>query len=466
MSGSELPLIGEAFASNYIAPCGPMVDRFEREFAEAVGLPNACAVSSGTAAIDLLFHELNVAAGDTVFCSSLTFVASIAPAVHRGAVPVFIDCDAATWTMDPDLLEEALSDAANQGRLPKAVVAADLYGQCCAYERIEAACAKYEVPLIVDAAEALGARYCGRSSLVHYCDSSLVGEKRRVSSAGDDKISTNELMNSRTNELLAASRQAGDAGWAAVYSFNGNKIITTSGGGMVASRDGGVIARARKRAQQSREPVAWYEHEELGYNYRMSNIVAAIGVGQLACLERIVQKKRQIFEWYRERLSILGGVGFMPEAAYGQCTRWLTVIEIGGDGGRETGGGGGSSLVHYCDSSSVGAKEDPIGHRQPATGNGAKAEFNTNELMSSRTNEQYQPSARVERVRLALEAEEIESRPVWKPMHLQPVFRGARVYGGGVSARLFANGLCLPSGAGLAEAEVGRVCALVTRALA
>ncbi|MEI7901395.1 MAG: DegT/DnrJ/EryC1/StrS aminotransferase family protein, partial [bacterium] len=163
MGGSERALVDEAFASNYIAPCGPMVDRFEREFAEAVGLPHACAVSSGTAALDLLFHELKIAAGDTVFCSDLTFVASIAPAVHRGAVPVFIDCDAATWTMDPDLLEEALADAAKAGRLPKGVVAADLYGQCCDYERIEAACAKYGVPLIIDAAEALGARYYGRA---------------------------------------------------------------------------------------------------------------------------------------------------------------------------------------------------------------------------------------------------------------------------------------------------------------
>jgi len=295
MSGQELPLIAEAFASGYIAPCGPMVDRFEREFSEVAGGTHACAVSSGTAALDLLFHELGVTRGDVVFCSDLTFVSSIAPAVHRGAEPVFIDCDEATWTINPDLLEEALAKAARAGRLPKAVVAVDLYGQCCDYGRIEPLCERYGVPLIIDAAEALGAVYC---------DHSVVA----IESVKPEK-----------------KIRAADAGWAAVYSFNGNKIITTSGGGMVASRDEGLVARARKRSQQAREPTVWYEHKELGYNYRMSNIVAAIGVGQLRHLKEIVAKKRQIFEWYRERLEGLAGLRFMPEAAYGWCTRWLTV---------------------------------------------------------------------------------------------------------------------------------------------
>lgn len=372
MSGHELPLIEEAFASGYIAPCGPMVDRFEREFSAVAGIAHACAVSSGTAALDLLFHELGVTRGDVVFCSDLTFVSSIAPAVHRGAEPVFIDCDETTWTINPDLLEEALAEAAKAGRLPKAVVAVDLYGQCCDYERIEAACVKYGVPVIIDAAEALGARYSGMGG-----------------------------------------RMAGDAGWAAVYSFNGNKIITTSGGGMVASRDEGVVARARKRAQQAREPTVWYEHEELGYNYRMSNIVAAIGVGQLRHLEEIVAKKRRVFGWYRERLEGLAGLRFMPEAEYGQCTRWLTVAEI-------------SSNVLTCTNSEAGGSK-----------------------------------GLAERVRLALERENIESRPVWKPMHLQPVFRDAKVFGGGVGERLFANGLCLPSGTGLSVEDVERVCGIV-----
>jgi len=419
MSGHELPLIEEAFASGYIAPCGPMVDRFEREFSEVVGVTHACAVSSGTAALDLLFHELGVTRGDVVFCSDLTFVSSIAPAAHRGAEPVFIDCDETTWTINPDLLEEALAKAAKAGRLPKAVVAVDLYGQCCDYERIEAVSVKYGVPVIIDAAEALGAEYGTGSSSVHYCESALVGKAdNSAPRTGASSVSTHERMNLRTNELPHSPRHAGDAGWAAVYSFNGNKIITTSGGGMVASRDEGVVARARKRSQQAREPTVWYEHEELGYNYRMSNIVAAIGVGQLRHLEEIVAKKRLVFGWYRERLEGLAGLRFMPEAAYGQCTRWLTVAEI-------------SSEVRECGSSKV---------KDTETGS---------------------PSRIVKRMMTALERENIESRPVWKPMHLQPVFRGAKVFGGGVGERLFANGLCLPSGTGLRVEDVERVCGIV-----
>ena len=418
MRGNERELVAEAFASGYIAPCGPMVDRFECDFAAAVGVPHVCAVSSGTAALELLFHELGVKRGDSVFCSDLTFVSSIAPAVHRGAEPVFIDCDEATWTMDPQLLAEALSDAAKKGCLPKVVVAVDLYGQCCDYERIEAACARFGVPVIIDAAEALGAVY--GSSKVLKCGSSEIERSGGAPSAVEvgsphaqdlhpDNVRTSELSNARTSPR----RQAGDAGWASIYSFNGNKIITTSGGGMVASRDAGVITRTRKRSQQAREPVVWYEHEELGYNHRMSNIVAAIGVGQLQYLEEIVAKKRQIFAWYRERLEGVGNIRMMPEAAYGQCTRWLTVVEL-----EEEAVPTSSFILH--------------------------------------------PSSLVSRVMGALEKENIESRPVWKAMHLQPVFRGAKMYGGRVSERLFRNGLCLPSGVGLEEKDVSRVCERVT----
>ncbi len=401
MGGGERGLVDEAFASNYIAPCGPMVERFEREFAGAVGISQACAVSSGTAALDLLFHELGVTRGDRVFCSDLTFVSSIAPAVHRGAEPVFIDCDESSWTMNPDLLEEALSEAARAGRRPKAVVAVDLYGQCCDYGRIGPLCAKYGVPLILDAAEALGAVY-GNSNVLP-CGNSKA----------DDSFSTLAFPNFRT---------AGQAGWAAVYSFNGNKIITTSGGGMIVSHDEGVVARARKRSQQAREPKVWYEHEELGYNYRMSNIVAAIGVGQLLHLDKIVTKKRRIFEWYRQRLEGVAGIGFMPEAAYGRCTRWLTVAVFG-------------------ETERRGAETQKI------------------------LGERRAPGGAVMRGIEALERENIESRPVWKPMHLQPVFRDAQVYGGEASERLYANGLCLPSGTGLAETDVARVCATLVQAL-
>ena len=407
MGGDERALVDEAFESGYIAPCGPMVNRFEREFAEAVGALHACALASGTAALDLLFHELGVGCGDRVFCSDLTFVSSIASAVQRGAEPVFIDCDEATWTMDPDLLEEALAQAAAESRLPKAVVAVDLYGQCCDYDRIGAACQRYGVPLIIDAAEALGASYC---------DHPVVAMGRVKTGAGQ-------------------WRSAGDAGWAVVYSFNGNKIITTSGGGMLVSNDAGVVERARKRAQQAREAVAWYEHCELGYNYRMSNIVAAIGVGQLAYLERIIRKKRQIFEWYQERLDG-AGIAFMPEAAYGQCTRWLTVGELL----RPPSGRSG---------------ESKNGRPPSGRSGGSKNGYGTD----------GRPGAGVMRIIEALEQENIEARPVWKPMHLQPVFQGAQVFGGSVGERLFANGICLPSGAGLEEADVARVCKVVLGAV-
>jgi len=418
MSGDERAAVDEAFDSNYIAPCGPMVDRFEREFAAHTGMPRACAVSSGTAALDLLFHELGVTRGDRVFCSDLTFVSSIAPAVHRGAEPVFIDSDEATWTMDPALLEEALADAAKEGRLPKAVVAVDLYGQCCDYGRIEPLCERHGVPLIIDAAEALGAVY--GSSEVLTCGSSKVrafgATANHANGANQDNFRAREPQNVRT---------AGDAGWAAVYSFNGNKIITTSGGGMVTSRDASVVERARKRSQQAREPYVWYEHAELGFNYRMSNIVAAIGVAQLRHLDEIVAKKRQIFEWYRERLDGVAGFRFMPEADYGRCTRWLTVLEM---------------------------RSEELGIRSSEK---------DGPLQDSKI-PSFQPSRAVMRVVEALEKENIESRPVWKPMHLQPVFRNARRYGGRVSARLFAQGVCLPSGAGLSAAGVDRVCGVLS----
>jgi len=368
MGGRERKEVEAAFDSNYIAPCGPMVDRFERAFAQEVGLPNACALSSCTAALDLLCHELGLQRGDRVFCSDLTFVASIAPAIRQGVEPVFIDCNETTWNLDPDLLAVALSDAKKENRLPRAVIAVDLYGQCCDYRRLETLCAPYDIPLIIDSAEALGAQY--------------------------------------------QDRQAGDAGWASVYSFNGNKIITTSGGGMLTSRDAGLVDRARKRSQQSREPRVWYEHEELGYNYRMSNICAAIGVGQLAVLSEILRRKRQIFETYQRLLGDLPRFSFMPEASYGRCTRWLTVVEVN--------------------------DPDPADPASP-----------------------IEPSMAVRRIMQTLEEQNIESRPIWKPMHLQPVFKQARIYGGAVSARLFHAGICLPSGAGLTVAEMGRIAELV-----
>lgn len=363
LDGNERRYITDALDSNYVAPCGPMVDRFEKEFSSTTGIPNSVALSGATAGLDLICHKLGIGRGESVFCSSLTFIASIGPAVQRGAEPVFIGCDEETWTLSPHLLDEALRDASRRGRLPKAVIAVDLYGQCCDYSAIELLCSRYGVPLVVDAAEALGSEFTDASGNL---------------------------------------RSAGDAGIAAVFSFNGNKIITTSGGGMLSSRDPDFIADARNLSQQARDPFPWYEHTRVGYNYRMSNIVAAIGLGQLERLRAKVARKREIFDAFRAALADIPEISFMPEAHYCKGNRWLTVITV-----------------------------DPSSPLTP------------------------------EDIRLGLESANIESRPLWKPMHLQPVFSGARVFGGEVDANLFRTGLCLPSGAGMTDSDIARVSGVI-----
>lgn len=355
MSGLEQQFVQETFASNWIAPLGPQVDAFEREFAAAVGAPHALALSSGTAAIHLALIHLNVGPGDEVIVSTLTFAASANPIVYQGAKPVFVDSECTSWNMDPDLLAETLARKARQGKLPKAVILVHLYGQAADIERILTICNEYGVPLIEDAAEALGATYKGRSP--------------------------------------------GTFGKAGIFSFNGNKIITTSGGGMLVSEDAELIAHTRKLATQARDPAPHYEHSEIGYNYRLSNLLAAVGRGQLRVLEERVRRKREIFQFYAEALGDLPGIAFMPEAPWGRCTRWLTCITV-----------------------------DP-------------AQF----------------GATREDIRLALERENIESRPVWKPMHLQPVFRNCEYIGNGVAETLFRNGLCLPSGTAMTQPDLERV---------
>jgi dTDP-4-amino-4,6-dideoxygalactose transaminase len=359
MSGRELALIEEAFASNYIAPLGPMVDAFEREFAAYVGIPHALAVASGTAAIHLALRLAGVGPGDEVICATLTFIGNVAPVTYLGAQPVFLDVDPATWTLDVSLLEQQLAHARRRGRSPAAVLPTDLYGQSCDLDAIRELCARHGVPVVSDAAEALGARYKDRS--------------------------------------------IGAGAHAAAFSFNGNKIITTSGGGMLASSDPELIERARFLSQQARDPAPHYEHSMIGYNYRMSNILAAVGRAQLEVLDGRVQRKREIFARYRARLADLPGIEFMPEAAYGRSSRWLTVVVV-------------DPSLFGCDR---------------------------------------------EVVRLALEAENIEARPVWKPMHLQPVFAAAERLGGAVSERLFARGLCLPSGTQMTEDDIDRVAGII-----
>ncbi|MGE5674172.1 MAG: DegT/DnrJ/EryC1/StrS family aminotransferase [Mycobacterium leprae] len=359
MTGGEMAYIQAAFDTNWIAPLGPNVDAFEREFCGAVGAPHALALSSGTAALHLALQLVGVGAGDEVLVSDLTFSASVNPIVYLGARPVFIDSERTSWNMDPDLLVEEVRARARAGRLPKAVVLVHLYGQSANIAPVLAVCNEYGIPLVEDAAEALGATYKGRSP--------------------------------------------GTFGRAGIYSFNGNKIITTSGGGMLVSADPELIQHARKLATQARDPAPHYQHSEVGYNYRLSNILAGVGRGQLPVLTERVQARRRNFEYYQAALGDLSGLVFAPEAPWGRHTRWLTCLTI-----------------------------DP-------------REFGADR----------------ESVRLALEAANIESRPVWKPMHLQPVFAAYERVGGEVAADLFERGLCLPSGSNLTESDLERVVTVI-----
>lgn len=364
MGGDEFEFVRSAFETNWIAPVGPNVVAFEDEFAAHFGFGHAAALDSGTAALHLATRVLGVKAGDTVLCSTLTFIASANPVTYQGARPVFIDSDDATWNMDPARLEEALESLAERDELPRAVIVVDLYGQCANYGAIVPICARYEVPIIEDAAEALGATCNGRP--------------------------------------------AGAFGLVSGFSFNGNKIITTSGGGMLVSEDSCLVERARFFATQARDPATHYEHSEYGYNYRMSNVLAGIGRGQLRVLEDRVVRRRRIFESYRKGLEGLPGLAFMPDGRYGRSTRWLTCLTI--------------------DPDVAGVHRDTV--------------------------------------RLALEDENIEARPVWKPLHLQRVFKGCEVFGGSVSERLFAHGLCLPSGSAMTDDDIARVVGVVRQVFA
>ncbi|MFO0954246.1 MAG: DegT/DnrJ/EryC1/StrS family aminotransferase [Isosphaeraceae bacterium] len=284
LGDEERTLLLEALQSNWVAPLGPHVDAFEREFAGVVNVPYALAVSSGTAALHLAMRVLGVGPGDTVLCPTLTFIASAAPALYQGATPAFIDVDDATWNLDPGLLADELAERARRGRLPRAVVVVDLYGQTADYDSILEVCERYEIPVVADSAESLGASYRGRP--------------------------------------------AGSFGRLAAFSFNGNKIITTSGGGMLVSHDLALIEKARWLASQAREPTPHYEHRAVGYNYRMSNLLAAVGRAQLAKLGQRVDARRRVNAFYRNALGGLSGLTFMPRAAYGEPNDWLTCVLI------------------------------------------------------------------------------------------------------------------------------------------
>jgi dTDP-4-amino-4,6-dideoxygalactose transaminase len=353
---AETKLVADALASGWIAPLGPQVNAFQEEFADAVGAKHAVALSSGTAALHLALIAAGVGAGDEVMVSTLTFSASVNPIVYQGATPVLVDSEGGSWNIDPSLVAQEFDDRARSNRLPKALVVVHLYGQAADLDPIRDLCEHHGVILIEDAAEALGSTYRGRAP--------------------------------------------GSDGFAGIFSFNGNKIITTSGGGMLVTPHEKVAALALKLASQARESAAHYEHTMIGYNYRMSNILAALGRGQLSVLPQRVAARRLNFSRYEIALSDCPGVTLQKEAVWGTHSRWLTVMQL--------------------DTERCGIDR--------------------------------------EAVRLALEAADIESRPVWKPMHLQPIFASAPRVGGVVAEELFKNGLCLPSGSNLTAEQHARVC--------
>lgn len=352
--GYEMQYIQEAFDTNWIAPLGKNVDEFEKELAAKVGIGHAAALASGTAAIHMALKAASVGEGDIVFCQDLTFAASTNPIIYQNATPVFIDSNLETWNMDPDALEEAFEKYPNA----KAVIVVHLYGLAADMDRIMELCKKHNAILIEDAAESLGTTYKGKHT--------------------------------------------GTIGDYGIYSFNGNKIITTSGGGMLVSNDEERIAKVRFWATQARDPAPHYQHSELGYNYRMSNIVAGIGRGQLKVLDQRVAKKKYIFEYYKQELGDLPNITFMPINDWNEPNYWLSCIQLTG-------------------------KVRPLD------------------------------------VIDALEKENIESRPLWKPMHLQPFYANCDYIGQGVSDTLFENGLCLPSDTKMTDDDLARVVKTIRR---
>lgn len=357
MGGEEMKFVQEAFDTNWIAPIGPQVDAFEREVADYNGIEHCAVLSSGTAAIHLALIVLGVGQGDEVICSSFTFSGSCNPIRYVGATPVFVDSESETWNMDPALLRVAINERIAKGQKPKAIILVHLYGMAAYIQELMDISREYDIPVIEDAAEALGSTYNGQ----------------RLGTFGDIGI----------------------------YSFNGNKIITTSGGGAMVSRNSAWIKKARFLATQARDQAPHYQHSEIGYNYRMSNILAGIGRGQLKVLNERVARRRANFEYYADALTPISAITFQHEPSGVRSNRWLTTIQV---------------------------KDSRVTR---------------------------------ETIRLALENENIESRPLWKPMHLQPVFTGCPAYVNGTSERLFFNGLCLPSGSNLLNEELERIAQVI-----
>lgn len=364
MSGHEQKYVQEAFETNWVAPLGPNVDGFEQDLSRYVGVGHAAALSSGTAALHLALVMLGVGQGDVVICQSFTFAASANPIVYQGATPVFVDSEWETWNICPEALEEAIKGERAKGKNVKAVIAVHLYGMPAKIDEIVEVCARYEVPLIEDAAEGLGASWKGR--------------------------------------------KLGSFGKLNILSFNGNKIITTSGGGALLSDDKTLIQQSRFLATQARDNAPHYQHSQIGYNYRMSNICAGIGRGQMQVIDERVSQRRANFAWYQQAFAGDERITFQPEREGSYANRWLSSIRV----------------------------------------DATKTSGVTREVL-----------------RIALAAENIEARPLWKPMHLQPVFEGAPFYGGQVAEILFDDGLCLPSGSNLIEDDLQRVTKVLKRTL-
>lgn len=356
MSGNEQKYINEAFESNWVAPLGKNIDEFENQVAKYTGTKYAAAVTTGTAALQLALRLVGVGKGDYVICQSLTFVASANAILYNGAQPIFVDSETKTWGMDPDLLEKAILHCISLEKKPKAIIPVHLYGMPVNMVEIMRIAKKYRIPVIEDAAEALGSSINGKM-----CGS------------------------------------FGDFG---IISFNGNKIITTSGGGMLLSDNPRKIEKAKFLATQARENFPHYQHEEMGYNFRMSNVLAGIGRGQMEVLDERIASRRANFNFYKEHLGSIPGVSFLKEQEGSISNRWLTIIVLDPKLTRGVG------------------RED---------------------------------------LRLALAEENIESRPLWKPMHMQPLFENAPYFGKGIAMKLFKHGLCLPSGSNLTEEDLMRV---------
>lgn len=362
MGDNELKYVTEAFETNWIAPLGPHVDGFEDDLVSYTGSKYAAALSSGTSAIHLALIMLGVKPGDEVICQSMTFSASANPIAYVGATPVFIDSEKETWNMCPDLLREAIIDRIAKGRKPKAIIPVHLYGMPAQMDKIMAIANEFEIPVIEDAAEALGSSINGKAM--------------------------------------------GTFGLMGILSFNGNKIITTSGGGALISDQDDYIKQARFLATQARDKAHHYEHSVIGYNYRMSNVSAGIGRGQMEVLQDRVDKRRSNFEFYKKELTAFEGISVLEEPEGYFSNRWLSTI-----------------------------------HVNPAKTNGINKKSLYNILLE----------------------DNIESRPLWKPMHMQPVFANSPFYSNGVSEELFRNGLCLPSGSNLAEEDLQRVIKGISR---